>query len=176
MSIYLRNIVRFTALILIQALLLNKIPLNWWAPSFIAFVYPLFILLLPISTPTSYLMVFGFLTGITMDAFMNTGGIHTMACVLMAYARRPILSFFLPEQLSEYKNATPGPKTMSWSSFLVYSAILMFLHNLTYILIEVWALQSLIYMLIKVGLTFLFSMIFVVLYVLLFTGSVNKKT
>lgn len=175
MSIYLRNIIRFVLLILIQALLLNRIPLNWWAPPYIAFVYPLFILLLPISTPTTFLMVFAFFTGLTMDAFMNTGGIHAMACVAMAFSRRRVLAFLLPQRLSEYQNATPGPKIMSWGSFLAYSAILMLLHNLIYTLVEVWALQSSWYYLAKTGITFLTSMLFVVIYLLLFTKSVNSK-
>lgn len=175
MSIYLRNIIRFALLILIQVLLLNRIPLNWWAPPYISFVYPLFILLLPISTPTTFLMVFAFFTGLTMDAFMNTGGIHAMACVAMAFSRRQVLEFLLPQRLSEYQTATPGPKIMSWGSFLAYSAILMLIHNLIYTIVEVWALQSLWYFLIKTGITFLTSMIFVVVYLLLFTKSINSK-
>jgi len=176
MSIYLRNIIRFALLILIQVLLLNRIPLNWWAPPYIAFVYPLFILLLPISTSTNFLMVFAFFTGLTMDAFMNTGGIHAMACVAMAISRKRVLAFLLPQRLSEYQNATPGPKIMSWGSFLTYAAILMLLHNLIYTLIEVWTLQSFWYFVVKTGITFLTSMLFVVIYLLLFTKSVNRKT
>lgn len=176
MSIYLRNILRFALLILIQVLLLNRIPLNWWAPPYISFVYPLFIVLLPISTPTTFLMVFAFFTGLTMDAFMNTGGIHAMACVAVAFSRKRILEFLLPQRLSEYQNATPGPKVMSWGSFLAYSALLMLLHNFIYTLVEVWSMQSFWYFLAKTGITFLTSMIFVVLYLLLFTKSVNSKS
>lgn len=175
MSIYLRNFFRFVFIILIQVLLLNKIPLNWWAPAYIAFVYPLFLLLLPVSTPVPYMLVFGFLTGITMDAFMNTGGIHAFACVLLVFSRRAVLSFFLPQRLEEYKNATPGPKTMSWSSFLAYAAILMLLHNIVYTILEVWSFKSILYSLTKTGISFLTSMVFVILYLLLFTKSVNSK-
>lgn len=175
MSIYLRNFFRFVLLILIQALILNKIPLNWWAPPFIAFVYPLFLLLLPISMPVSYLLVFGFLTGITMDAFMNTGGIHAFACTFMVFTRQRVLSFFLPQKIDEYKNMTPSPGTMSWSSFLAYAAILMLLHNIVYTIIEVWSFASLFYTLTKTGISFLISMLFIIIYLLIFTKSINNK-
>lgn len=175
MSIYLRNFFRFAMLLLLQVLILNKIPLNWWAPPFIAFVYPLFLLLLPISTPVSYLLVFGFLTGITMDAFMNTGGIHAFACVFMAFSRQKVLAFFLPQRIEEYKNITPSPRTMSWSSFLAYAAILMLLHNLVYTIIEVWSFGSFFYTLTKTGISFLISMLFIIIYLLIFTKSINTK-
>lgn len=176
MSIYLRNFFRFVLIILIQVLLLNKIPLNWWAPIYIAFVYPLFLLLLPVSTPVSYMLVFGFLTGITMDAFMNTGGIHAFTCVLLAFSRKSVLSFFLPQRIEEYKNATPGPKTMTWTAFLAYAAILILLHNLVYTLLEVWSFSSILYSLKKIGLSFVTSMVFVIIYLLLFTKSINSRS
>lgn len=175
MSIYLRNFIRFVLLVLIQVLLLNKLSLNWWAPPYTAFVYPLFLLLLPVSTPTSYTLVFAFLIGIVIDAFMNTGGVHAFTCVLMALPRRRILSFFLPEKIEEYGNVTPGPKVMRWSSFLAYAAILMFLHNFIYILLETWSFKSILYSLTKTGVCFLTSMLFIIIYLLLFAKSINKR-
>lgn len=175
MSIYLKNFIRFILLILIQVLLLNKIPLNWWAPPYIAFIYPLFILLLPVSTSTSFTLIFAFIIGIIMDTFMNTGGVHTFTCVLMALPRRRVLSFFLPEKIEEYGNVTPSPKIMHWSPFLAYSAILIFLHNFIYILLETWSFKSILYSLTKTGVCFLTSMIFVIIYLLLFSKSINKR-
>lgn len=175
MSIYLRNFIRFVFLILIQVLLLNKIPLNWWAPPYISFVYPLFIILLPVSTRTSYTLIFAFIAGLTMDAFMNTGGINAFACVLIALPRRQILSFFLPEKVEEYGNATPGPKTMKWGSFLAYAAILMLLHNFIYTFLEVWSWKSFFYCFAKTAICFITSMLFVIIYLLIFTKSVNKR-
>src|SRR5688572_13318049 len=109
MSIYLRNIFRFVLLVLIQVLLLNKIPLRWWAnpsgfPPYTPFIYPLFILILPLSTPVWFLLIASFAMGITVDSFMDTGGIHAAACVLMAFFRTNVLIALLPKRLSEYPN------------------------------------------------------------------------
>src|SRR6218665_3537297 len=112
MSIYLRNVIRFILLVLIQVLLLNKIPLRWWAspgaiPPYTPFIYPLFILLLPLSTPVWFMLLSGFALGITVDTFMDTGGMHAAACVLMAFMRTRVLTTLLPKRLSEYQNTAP---------------------------------------------------------------------
>ena len=84
MSVYLKNFFRFCFIILIQVLILNDIPLKWGTqtsglPVFQPILYPIFILLLPFETPIWLLLALGFVTGISMDTFMNTGG-HTRFC------------------------------------------------------------------------------------------------
>lgn len=175
MSIYLRNFIRFIILILIQVLLLNKLPLRWWSPPYTPYIYPLFILLLPISTPVWFVLLSGFFLGITMDSFMDTGGIHAMACVLMAFARVKVLSILLPKRLTEYKNSAPNIKTMGWSPFLTYASVLLLLHFSIFYLIEIWSFQSMGYLLLKILASLITSMVFVVLYALLFSKSINTN-
>lgn len=179
MSIYLRNITRFILLILIQTLLLNKIPLRWWAapgiPPYTPFVYPLFLLLLPISTPVWFMLISGFFLGLTMDAFMDTGGVHAAACVLTAASRKWALSLLLPKRLSEYKSVAPNVKNMGWSPFLAFAAILLLIHHTAYYLLEIWSLASPGYLLLKVSMSLVTSMVFVVIYALLFSKSINTN-
>ena len=180
MSIYLRNIVRFLMIILIQVLILNSIPLVWpsnnpGVPPFTPFIYPLFLLLLPISTPIWFLLISGFFLGITMDTFMDTGGIHAMACVVLAFSRTKILATLLPKRLTEYKGAAPNIKTMGWSPFLTYSAILLLIHNIVYYIVEIWSFQSIGYLLLKIVASLIVSMAFVILYALLFSKSINTN-
>src|SRR6478609_515542 len=104
MSIYLRNAFRFILLVLIQVLLLNKIFLIWWTapggiPPYVPYIYPLFILLLPFATPVWFLLIAGFAMGVTVDMFMDTGGMHAAACVLMAFLRTIVLESLLPKRL-----------------------------------------------------------------------------
>lgn len=178
MSIYLRNVIRFILLVLIQVLLLNKIPLRWWAspgaiPPYTPFIYPLFILLLPLSTPVWFMLLSGFALGITVDTFMDTGGMHAAACVLMAFMRTRVLTTLLPKRLSEYQNTAPNIKSMGWTPFLTYSAVLLALHHTFYYIIEVWNFQSIGYLIIKILVSLITSMIFVALYSLLFSSSIN---
>jgi len=53
MNVYIKNILRFCIIVLLQVLILNKITLRWWSdpggfPVFIPFIYPLFLLLMPV--------------------------------------------------------------------------------------------------------------------------------
>ncbi len=181
MSIYLRNILRFLMLVSIQALLLNKISLRWWAspsngfPPFTPFIYPLFLLLLPLTTPVWFMLTAGFVMGVTMDAFMDTGGIHAAACVLLAYLRTNVLTALMPKRLSEYTNITPSVKSMGWTPFLTYAAVMLLIHHVTYFIIEIWNFQSVGYLLLKILATLITSMLFVALYALLFSSSIAKN-
>ncbi len=176
MSIYLRNILRFFILVLIQVLLLNNIHLYWWdgatgIPPYIPFIYPLILLLLPLSTPTWLMLLFGFFTGLTIDVFMNTGGIHAFVCVFVAALRTGILTTLLPNRLSDYPNLSPGYKNMGWIPFITYAAIILLIHHITYYTLEVWSFDNLGLLLLKTFASFVTSMIFVLLYTLLFGSS-----
>ncbi len=180
MSIYLRNFVRYLILVAIQVLLLNKLSLRWWAspgviPAFVPFIYPLFILLMPLSTPIGFMLIASFLMGLSIDAFMDTGGMHAAACVLMAYLRMNILTTLLPRKVSDYGMITPSPKNMGWGIFLTYAALLLLFHHLFYFIIEIWTFRSIGFMLMKVLVTLITSMIFVILYSLLFSSAIVKS-
>ena len=109
MNVYLKNILRFCIIILLQVLILNKITLRWWSepsgfPVFIPYVYPLFILLLPFETPVWALLIMGFILGTTVDSFMNTAGMHAFATVVLRRKKRIgklcICSYFIELFLS----------------------------------------------------------------------------
>ena len=174
MNIYLKNILRFCVIILLQVLILDKITLRWWSepsgfPIFIPYVYPLFILLLPFETPVWGLLILGFITGITIDTFMNTAGMHACATLLIAYLRTNVLSALLPRNLVEYTGQNPTIKTMGWMPFLVYSAFLIVLHHFVFFGIELWTLSNFGFLLLKVAAASLTSMLFIMVYTLLFT-------
>ncbi|HXS36089.1 MAG TPA: hypothetical protein VN721_05275 [Flavipsychrobacter sp.] len=174
MSIYLRNFLRFCFIILLQVLILNKITLRWWLdpagfPVFIPYVYPLFILLLPFEISVVGLLILGFITGLTVDTFMNTAGIHACATVFIAYLRTNVLSALLPKNLSEYANQSPSIKNMGWMPFLVYSGFLILLHHIVFFTIELWSPGNISYLLLKIVASAVTSMLFIIVYLLLFT-------
>lgn len=180
MSIYLRNFLRFCLIVLIQVLILNKITLRWWSqpegfPIFVPMVYPLFILLLPFETTVPVLLIASFVTGITVDTFMNTAGIHAFAAVLIAYLRTNVLSALLPKNLAEYPNQSPSVKNMGWMPFLVYSSFLILLHHASYFTIEMWSLQNIGYLLLKIVASSATSILFIIIYLLLFTRQASVR-
>ncbi len=180
MNVYLKNILRFCIIMLLQVLILNKINLRWWSepagfPIFIPYIYPLFILLLPFETPVWALLILGFISGITIDTFMNTAGMHACAAVLMAYLRTNVLNALLPRNLSEYVNQQPSIRTMGWMPFLVYSAFLIIIHHLIFFSVELWSFSSIGILLLKVAASAITSMLFILVYLLLFTRQNSSR-
>ncbi len=180
MSIYLKNILRFIVLILIQVLLLNNLHLSWSEgasiPPYTPFIYPLILLLLPLSTPTWAMLLLGFFTGLTVDVFMNTGGLHAAVCVFIAAIRNSVLTALLPQRLSDYPNLSPGIRNMRWAPFLTYSAVIIFIHHFCYYLIEIWSIQQFGYLLVKTFASFITSILFVIIYALLFGQSSGSNS
>jgi hypothetical protein len=180
MNVYLKNILRFCIIILLQVLILNKITLRWWSepvgfPIFIPYVYPLFILLLPFETPVWALLILGFLLGVSIDSFMNTAGMHAFATILLAYLRTNVLSALLPRNLSEYAGQQPSIKSMGWMPFLVYSSFLIVLHHLVFFTIELWNFSNIGFLMLKVLASSVTSMLFIIVYLLLFTKQSTSR-
>lgn len=120
MSDLLRNILRFAVFILIQVFLLNKIP---HLHRFITpYIYFLFLLWLPFSVSRQWLLIIGFLTGLTLDYFTMTPGLHTAACLLIAYVRPFLISVLTPKTLQNLITENLHPKPcfgrLIWYMFL----------------------------------------------------------
>lgn len=157
-------------MVLIQVLILNEITVKPPGfPAFTPYLYPLFILLLPFETPVWLQMISGLLLGLTVDSFLNTGGMHAFATVLIAYLRTNIFHALLSKPLEEFPNQSPGVKNMGWAPFLLYSAILIFIHHAVFFTLEIWSLNNVGYLLLKILCSGLTTMLFILIYLLLFT-------
>ena len=84
-----RYALTFIVLLALQILILNNIKLGGYINPYI---YILFIMLLPFEIPGWLLLILGFLTGLTMDAFAGTLGMHSTATLFIAFLRPFILS------------------------------------------------------------------------------------
>jgi len=124
---------------------------------------------MPFETPVWLLLIAGFILGTTVDSFGNTAGMHACATVLIAYLRTNVLSALLPRNLSEYEGLQPSIKNMGWMPFLVYSGFLLILHHLLFFSVELWNLSNLGHLFLKTLASAVTSMLFIVVYLLLFT-------
>jgi rod shape-determining protein MreD len=89
-SALLVNIFRFIMLLTIQIVIFNNMNfLGYISP----FPYILYIILYPVNSNRTSLIASSFLLGLTMDMFCNSGGIHAMACLVLAYYRPYIFKF-----------------------------------------------------------------------------------
>jgi rod shape-determining protein MreD len=165
------NILRFIVLVFIQVFLLKNVTLyNLSTP----YLYILFILLLPFETPNLVLFVLAFVLGLTIDAFYDTPGLHTTACVLLAFVR--ILFISITVQKEGFDNEPePTLSIMGFRWFFTYALILTFFHHLFLFNMEVFRLDEIQYTLGRVVLSSLFTVFLILVSGLLFFKSKERK-
>jgi|TARA_Y100000385_G_scaffold285993_1_gene347067 rod shape-determining protein MreD len=84
------NILRFVGLLLLQVLVCSNINFMGYVNPF---VYLLFILLYPTSNNRLLFIFSSFLLGLCVDVFLDSGGAHAAATVLIAFLRPLFLKF-----------------------------------------------------------------------------------
>jgi len=105
-----KNIFRLAIFILVQVYVLNRIPhLHRFI---VPYLYYLFILWLPFSISRVGLLLIGFVTGLILDYFTMTTGLHAAACVLIAYARPFIISILIPKDTADFNYRELSPAAM----------------------------------------------------------------
>jgi hypothetical protein len=173
-SDFIRNTIRFAVFILMQHFVLNKIPhLHQFI---VPYLYYLFILWLPFGISRMSLLLVGFLTGITLDFFMMTPGLHAAACVLIAYIRPFVINLLAPKDASGFSYREPSPRSMGWTPYLTYVLVLTLLHHGYMVLLEWLSFGSLLHFLIKIVATTGISMLLIITTELLFPRSMKFRT
>lgn len=131
----LSNLVRFIILMLLQVLLVDHIDLaNGWV---VPYLYVLFLLMLPLGIAQWEALLVGFGTGLVMDFFSSTPGMHTVACTVMMYARALMLRALAPrEGFDPMDRPTIAHMGLAW--FVTYAGVLVLLHHLTLFFLEVY--------------------------------------
>lgn len=127
-------IIRFVLLILLQVVALNNVQFSGFINPF---AYILFILLLPVKIPKLLLLILCFITGITLDAFSDTMGMHAAACVFAGFCRPAILRVLSPREGYEAETV-PSINDLGFKWFLVYAAIMIVLHHTFLFYVEVF--------------------------------------
>jgi hypothetical protein len=112
-------------------------------------VYVLFILMLPFETSGFWLLFWGFSTGLTIDFFQHTPGMHAAASVTLAFLRPGVIRLVGRKDEPEpwqYPNVRDSGDM--W--FLAYTLILVFLHHLILFYLEVFRFSEFFVTLLKV--------------------------
>ncbi len=135
MSNLMKNIIRFILFLGVQVYVFDNIPpLHRFV---VPVVYFLFILWLPFSVPRFWLLLIGFLTGLTLDYFTVTPGLHAAACVLIAYLRPFLINLLIRKDADEFNFAEPSARAMGWAPYSLYAFILTLAHH-GYLLFLEW--------------------------------------
>jgi hypothetical protein len=135
------NIVRFVVLVFVQVFLLKNLAL-YNLP--IPYPYILFLLLLPFGIPNILLFALAFITGLTVDAFYDTPGLHAAACVILALVR--ILFINVTVSKDGFDNEPePALGIMGFRWFTAYAVTLTLIHHFVLFAIEYFNFSGLQY-------------------------------
>ncbi len=152
------NIFRWFILLFVQIFLLRN--LNYYNLS-TPFIYILFILVLPFRIPNLLLFILAFLTGLTMDAFYDTIGVHTSACAVLALVR--ILFISVSVNRDAFDEPEPSLGNMGFKWFTLYALICIFMHHLVVFFLEAFKFNELIYTLSRALISVVFSLFIILL-------------
>lgn len=158
-NITIRYFIYFIILILLQVLLFNNIQFSGYVNPFI---YILFILLLPVEIPAWLLLILSFLTGFIVDSFASTPGMHTFATLLAGFARPYILRISAPRDGYE-GGAVPSLHLYGFRWFATYAVIFILIHHTALFYIEVFRMTDFFSTLLRVLLSSIFSLAFILL-------------
>ncbi|HNT41654.1 MAG TPA: rod shape-determining protein MreD [Tenuifilaceae bacterium] len=154
---YLRYILIFILLLLIQLLVLNNINLGGYINPY---VYLLFILLLPYGTPRWVLLLVGFFTGLVVDYFSNTLGLHASATLILAFVRPSIMSGLrFSNNINERSMLNISLTGTEW--FIRYAALGIVIHHSTLFMLETFSFRFFHLTLLRILLSSLVSFVFI---------------
>ncbi len=164
----LSNILRWIILLFMQIFLLRNMSFYDLATPFI---YVLFLLLLPFGIPNILLYLIAFGTGLTLDAFYDTVGVHTAACVILVFVR--ILFISVSVNRDNLDEAEPTLGNMGFRWFSLYAMLCILSHHLVLFLLEAFKLTELSYTLLRCLFSGIFTLIAVILIEFIFY---NRRT
>jgi len=164
-----KNILRFVALVLVQVLVINYIKIGGYVSPY---VYPLFIMLLPIGYSQAGMLILAFLLGLSIDIFCGTLGLHAGAVTLMAFSRPAIIKLVSGSQkIDPIKE--PNLYTMGFDWWLRYSFVMMTIHSLTLFLLESFTLKLIWQTLLRTVISLPISLFLITIILYLFSS--NKR-
>ena len=161
------NIFRFILLLAAQILIFNNIDLFGYINPY---PYILFILLYPVNSNRSSLLIASFLLGLTVDLFANSGGVHATACLVLAYLRPTFFKFAFGLSY-EYQTIKINDRLSPERFTFILISILT--HHFILFLLEFFKFTFILESLLRTIVTTLFTLIISILIIYLFKP--NKK-
>lgn len=157
-KVFLNYLLTAVFLVLLQVLVLNNIQLNGYINPYI---YIMFILTLPFEIPKWTVLFIAFTLGISVDMLSLTPGMHSAACVFLAFIRPSILKLVSPRD--GYESGTqPRIKYYGLSWFIKYTIILVLAHHFVLFFVEAFKFTSFFYTFLRVILSTVFSSILII--------------
>ena len=162
-----QNLLRLFFFVLVQGVVLQQAKLGGTSFNYISlFIYPLFLLLLPLKISKIALVLVSFGLGLLVDGAYNSPGVHTAACLVTAILRPLVLAILEPR---EGYNVSLGLTVRSYGIpwFLKYAGVLLFIHLLVYFILEIFTPVYAIEIIGRTIASFLFSLFLIMMYMII---------
>lgn len=147
------HIISFFGYVALQSIILQNIVLFDTA---FCFAYVAFLLCLPVDMGIIGLLFLGFLTGISVDIFYDSLGMHAAASVFIMYIRNYWLNMITPQGGYDV-GAMPTIKSNGWQWMLGYILPMIFIHHLILLFIEASSFSLFWFTLLKVIMSTIFT-------------------
>ena len=139
----------FAVVILLQVFVFDSLQTGRY---FTPFVYPAFVILLPMEISGWLLLLLAAATGVTMDVFMGTPALNTIATVFLAFCRPGVLKLFVEKDVLD-EGGIPNIARLGTARFIRYSTALLLLFNAVFFVLETMTLTGIGYTLLRIVLS-----------------------
>lgn len=158
-SSILRISLKFIIIWILQIVVLKQVQFWPLGPyHYEAFVFPLFILLLPFGMQINLVMLIAFFSGLIIDASYNTFGVHAASAVVMAFWRGSFLELVLPRGMDA--GLTPSMARLKFLPFLRYVTFSLLVYLVFYYSMVLFSPVFLVSIVVKSLLSFIVSIFF----------------
>lgn len=122
----------FIVMVILQIFLFSRIGISVYVHTLVCIA---FIVLLPMEIAPLALLGLGLLLGVTLDFFMATAGIHTVAALLAAFCRPALLNVLVGKD--EVKDGgVPNVNRIGAKKFVRYASAMILIHSTAFFLLE----------------------------------------
>lgn len=161
-----KYILIFVGLVLIQVIVLNNI---FFRDYINPMLYILFIFLYPIKKDRGIVLILGFLLGLCIDFFLNSGGLNAAATLFIAYIRLPLLKSLMRKTDFDFQLFTLDK--LPFLKLLSYISILTLTHHFIIFGLEYFKFTALGTIFLRTFLTSIFTIILVIFSLILMSKS-----
>lgn len=154
----LKYTIQFILIVAFQVLVLNNIEIAGYMNPYL---YVVFILMLPANINRNLLLLIGFVLGLSIDVFENSGALHASATVLIAFIRPYLFRLMAGPANQEIERL--NIQTLGTLRFMVLAAIMVFVHHFWLFALEAFDWSELLQVIQRAFLSSLFTLLLVYL-------------
>ena len=161
----------FVVMALLQVFLFSRIGVS-------VYIHPLayvaFIILLPMEIAPLLLLTLGLLMGVTMDVFMGTAGINTIATLLIAFLR-PTLAGMICGRDNVREGGIPSSARLGERKLITYLVALTLVHHAVFFSLEALSWTHALHTLLRIVVSTAVSAGFIWIIARIFTAKIPVR-